>query len=491
MTDYEHIRAVKRANEARLLAIPGVHSVGIGPKLTNGQRTGEMAIIVWLPKKKPVEDIPPEQLIPKEIDGVPVDVVENDMPSLHRSGDDTHPKNEDASTYDPLLGGCLVQLTWDEGDKTFVESGTLGCFGITNGTKPGIPQGMVVGLSCRHVLYAHSSDTGIGRKVGQPTPQDSSRCCSDIIGQAMLASSTLDCGIFALKPDLKYRVEVTEIGPVTGTHHVEDSDIPITGPDYIVRKRGYRTGLKEGMIVSVNHSGSVADDNGNPVAYTNALAIISTGTVPLGQPPFSNKGDSGSAIVNAQSEVVGLLFGGSALSTLALHIEDVELDLGIQVATTQQANVVVQIPKIAGDPIFTFAAMTRSDVAAPVFIQAYEDVVRTEAGNKLLHAVRRHEDEVRSLINTNRRIAAAWRSNGGPQILTGIFRAIRVPGQPLPSEVEGRTLIERLTAIQRVLERYASPALSNDLTRYVPRLAALGGLTYDQLLAILRTEQAA
>jgi hypothetical protein len=493
MTDYEHIQAVKRANEARLLAIPGVHSVGIGPKITNGQRTGEMAIVVWLPKKKPVEAIPPDQLVPKEIDGVPVDVVENDVPDLHRSNDATHPKTEDGSTYDPLLGGCRIQVTWDVDDAMYVESGTLGCFGITNGTKPGIPQGMVVGVTCHHVLYTDSPTSGIGRKVGQPTPQDSSRCCSDIVGRALLGNPNPDTAVFALKPELQYRVEVTEFGPITGTHEVDASEIPLFGPDYIVRKRGFRTGLTEGKIVSVDHSGTMEDSHGNQVPYSNALAIISTGTVPLGKPPFSMKGDSGAAIVNLQGEVVGILFSGSPLSTLAAHIENVELILGIQLATTQQAGVVKQVPKVAGDPIFAFAAMAQAEAgaAAPTFARAYEEVVQTAAGKELLHAVRRHENEVRSLIDTNRRIAAAWRRNGGPQILNGIFRAIRLPDQRLPSEVAGRSLMERLTAIQRALARYGSPALSSDLARYVPQLAALGGLTFDQLLATLRSGQAA
>jgi hypothetical protein len=39
MDDYEHVRSVKNAVERRLLAIPGVHAVGLGPKYVKGQST--------------------------------------------------------------------------------------------------------------------------------------------------------------------------------------------------------------------------------------------------------------------------------------------------------------------------------------------------------------------------------------------------------------------------------------------------------------------
>lgn len=45
MNNFERLRAVKRAAQAGLLSIPGVHSVGIGAKYVGGQNTGEPAIL--------------------------------------------------------------------------------------------------------------------------------------------------------------------------------------------------------------------------------------------------------------------------------------------------------------------------------------------------------------------------------------------------------------------------------------------------------------
>jgi len=51
----------------------GVTGVDIGPKLVNGQPTAQTSIRVYVEKKR---DVPPEQAIPKEIQGVPTDVIE-------------------------------------------------------------------------------------------------------------------------------------------------------------------------------------------------------------------------------------------------------------------------------------------------------------------------------------------------------------------------------------------------------------------------------
>src|SRR5712692_8427606 len=70
MIDFDHIRAVKRDAQARLLKIPGVHAVAIGPKVVAGRSTADPSIIVYLVKKKSPAEIPPEELIPAEIDGI-------------------------------------------------------------------------------------------------------------------------------------------------------------------------------------------------------------------------------------------------------------------------------------------------------------------------------------------------------------------------------------------------------------------------------------
>jgi hypothetical protein len=92
MSDIDQILAAKKAAQARLLAIPGVHAVGIGSKVVQGHRTGERCIAVFVLKKKPLDKLSPEEVVPPEIDGFKTDIIEQPFPDLlsgGRTGDPT------------------------------------------------------------------------------------------------------------------------------------------------------------------------------------------------------------------------------------------------------------------------------------------------------------------------------------------------------------------------------------------------------------------
>lgn len=73
MSEFEKINRVKEAAEADLLKLPGVTGVDTGYKIVKGGKTDILAIRVYVQKK---QEVPPEQTIAKEIDGVPTDVIE-------------------------------------------------------------------------------------------------------------------------------------------------------------------------------------------------------------------------------------------------------------------------------------------------------------------------------------------------------------------------------------------------------------------------------
>ena len=70
----DQVRAVKARHEAKLLALPNVVGVGVGLKEKDGQFTNQIAIIVNVSKKKPLVDLPPNALVPPEIEGIITDV---------------------------------------------------------------------------------------------------------------------------------------------------------------------------------------------------------------------------------------------------------------------------------------------------------------------------------------------------------------------------------------------------------------------------------
>ncbi len=74
LDEVARIQAVKSAHEAELMRKANVVGVGIGLRQRNGRYTGELALVVSVTHKVPLEELDPWDVIPQEIDGVPVDV---------------------------------------------------------------------------------------------------------------------------------------------------------------------------------------------------------------------------------------------------------------------------------------------------------------------------------------------------------------------------------------------------------------------------------
>lgn len=62
--------AILRRHSDALMARPNVRAVGVG------ERDGKPIIIVFVSKKLPLSEIPPDQAIPAELDGCRVEVEE-------------------------------------------------------------------------------------------------------------------------------------------------------------------------------------------------------------------------------------------------------------------------------------------------------------------------------------------------------------------------------------------------------------------------------
>lgn len=73
----KQIQAVKIAHEAELMAKANVVGVGIGFRQQRKTRTDEVVLIVMVEKKLPRAELNPEDIIPGQIDGIPVDVQES------------------------------------------------------------------------------------------------------------------------------------------------------------------------------------------------------------------------------------------------------------------------------------------------------------------------------------------------------------------------------------------------------------------------------
>ena len=90
-----------------------------------------------------------------------------------------------------------------------------------------------------------------------------------------------------------------------------------------VYKVGRTTGATEGDVVGIAGTGRLTYPTGKAF-FAGQLLIEGT---PDNGGLFSDRGDSGSAILNDQHELVGLLFAGSERQTLANPIADVMREL--------------------------------------------------------------------------------------------------------------------------------------------------------------------
>lgn len=101
MKSLDEIRRIKRAVEKELMKLPGVTGVDVGPKIVKGKKTDIMAIRVYVEEKK---DVSKEISVPKEIQGVPTDVIQRRF-VLHSDQkgvcDENSPRSLDRQSHRP------------------------------------------------------------------------------------------------------------------------------------------------------------------------------------------------------------------------------------------------------------------------------------------------------------------------------------------------------------------------------------------------------
>jgi hypothetical protein len=325
-------------------------------------------------------------------------------------------------------------------------------------------------------------------RVGQPDPSFGSacsHCCSHRIGRVIAARWDLDTAVIQLDAGMKYKPEIQDLGPIAGAV-APQSGIPVLKRGRTTQRTTAATG---GTVRALNVTG-VSGEMFR--LYTNSFLIQS-----VTQDPFGAPGDSGSAIVNLSSQVVGIHWGGYDVWGFASPIDQIitafpayALNFAPVPAQGQAANAVRTVPGAQ------MSAVDAAAVGAPLIQggrlqermrEAEAEITSTAAGKTYADLVRRHFEEAQRLINRNRRVATAWHRNGGPQLLQAFLQMIQHREQRVPKEFSGKPLAECLRRILHVMERYASPQLRADLNEHVPRLAGFAGLTYRDVLSMLQS----
>jgi hypothetical protein len=327
MADRKDVQRARAANTSRLLNLPNVIGVGDGFRVTGGQRTDEVCVVVLVRRKVPRAGLKEQDVVPKRIEGVRTDVLEvGELRALPSRTDRVRPALPGLS-----IGHYQV---------------TAGTFGAVVRSKE---NGDRLILSNNHVL-ANSNAAAQGDPILQPGAADGGEVDGDTLAQlrAFIPIQFLiepaDCGIasgladianliarllgsrhrlqaYQTQPDAVNSVDaalarpladvdigpaVVEIGALTGTTEA------LLGMR--VRKSGRTTGLTSGEIVVVEATVTVGYGPSRRAKFQGQIVTTA----------MSGPGDSGSMLVAEESsEAVGLLFAGSDQVSLHNPIEGV------------------------------------------------------------------------------------------------------------------------------------------------------------------------
>lgn len=306
-------QALAMRRKKSFAAAPPVNIVGfgIGEKITGKALTGEMCVKIFVARKFAKSRMGKADALPASVDGIPTDIEEVGYPRPFPIANRTR--------HRPVRGGISVGLGTDVVDFKF--AGTLGTV-VRDKANPK----KLFALSNNHVL-ADENRVEMGARVVQPGTLDGGGN-SDRIGDLDRFVPLKFTNQRNYMDAALARLETNSIDlAILGIGNPSGSGRPMLG--MLVRKSGRTTGLTEGVVRAVNFDVLNIQYDSGMVRVDDCIVIRTVG----GTGSFSQPGDSGSAIVDSQGRVVGLLFAGSDVVTFATPIARVLRRLKVKIAT--------------------------------------------------------------------------------------------------------------------------------------------------------------
>ncbi|MEZ5009570.1 MAG: hypothetical protein R2753_15600 [Chitinophagales bacterium] len=222
----QKVMEVLKKHESKLRKYAGVYDVGMGYPISNQElKYGVLGILVYVNKKVAKEALNKEQLLPTEIDGIKVDVIETD-PQEHDSLSDIL-----EGLHDPLVGGIYI------GNASLNGGGTLGMIVKQKGT------GQPLGLTNWHVIKQRKGDRG--NPIIQPAWQPNNNRYR--VGNLHRWNKRLDCAVFEIN-DSRSIDSPNSLLNING--RIKALQDPFIGMR--VMKSGAKTGVTYGIVSSVS-----------------------------------------------------------------------------------------------------------------------------------------------------------------------------------------------------------------------------------------------
>jgi hypothetical protein len=333
----EDVAAVQTALEASYKKFldpekPRANVVGmaVGVKWTNGEPTGEPALVVLVTHKLEKELVSKADLVPSKLADMQTDVLAIGYPFA--GGDESVEVGTQslATRIRPAEGGYSV-------GHVDITAGTIATcvYDILpgGGISPprhglGIPRRYYI-LSNNHVL-ANSNAAGMGSPIVQPGPFDGGVMPTDHIANlSRFVPITFDPPV----PRPRHN-NIVDAAIAEGQFHDLDREIYWIGyvrgwrrranvkVGTVVQKTGRTTNYTTGRIVAVGATVDVGYGGGRVARFRDQIVTTN----------ISAPGDSGSLVTTLDNVAVGLLFAGSDTHTIVNQIENVRRLLRVEVA---------------------------------------------------------------------------------------------------------------------------------------------------------------
>lgn len=311
-------RKVKHKAASRLMAYPNVTGLGVGYKIIQGRRTDAVCLRVYVSRKVPETDLQPSEVLPREVEGIPVDVIEAVF-EIQPNG--TSP-DDHQERHDPLLGGISV------GNLDTGHTGTLGGWAVDNSS------GELLILGNWHVLCG-GLDCAVEDRLVQPGPGDGGSE-SDAVARLRRWALTelVDAAVGRLTGNRALLQRALGLGPVSDVRE------PVLGLP--VKKSGRTTGVTTGIIADEQASLVVHGYPDGPRTFHNQIVIESNNNDDVSQP-----GDSGSFWLDEANWLVGLHFAGSpgraGANRMLAVLDALNISIGLSVIDLTSASVALEV----------------------------------------------------------------------------------------------------------------------------------------------------
>ncbi len=443
------MRKMDTAKET-LQKIPNVLAVGIGLKETDGEFTDEIAYRVFVTEKKPKSKLKKHELIPEEIDGHKTDVL-----TPYKIKERTFVERRNTKDFRPIQGGIAMG-----NDKFPTFYGTLGWFAR-------LADNSLVILTNKHVLYDTSFKTDTSTNKAAQAFYSKSCCCDcGVIGHTIIGikNATVDCGIATIDGDISSLLRITndstdQILHVTGTAQAVIGN---------VRKIGARSIFTKGKIVHIGDTAAApTDPAGGAITIQPDQLIIIPATDETyenenGKKAFSNAGDSGSAIIDDDNKMVGLLWGGDADSNSVDLTWANNIDKVIAALTTSGHAITIAVSPPSTERRATQRKKSVSIQSNQPSLTKLQQMVPKEWSD----VIAKHRPEVMRLINTSKRTGVVWQRYQGPAFTVHFMNSMNDPEYVIPKEIKNISFTTLLIKMGDVLKECGSDSLKQSISEY-------------------------